>query len=275
VTDAHAIDPIRIFARPKRLAIACIAVLVAAGWLYLGLTLAGMSGVTFLEVLCQPSFGASGFGFGVAPTGLLFVMWCAMALAMMLPTAAPMILTYAEIAETAARKGERVASPLILTAGYVAVWLATAVVLAALQLTLARLSLLDPAMRSASPLFSGAVFVAAGAYQFSALKHACVTQCQHPLPFFFANWTAEPRGVFRLGLRQGLYCLGCCWAMMLLMFAVGVMNVIWMAALGAVMTVEKIATTTRLSRALGVVFIAAGAAFIVSSVVVHWPARAG
>lgn len=273
MTQAHAIDPIRILAQPKRLAIACIAVLVAAGWLYLGLTLAGMSGVTVLDVLCQPSFGASGFG--AAQAGLLFAMWCAMALAMMLPTAAPMILTYAEIAETAARKGERVASPLFLTTGYVAVWLAIAVLLAALQLILAWLSLLDPAMRSASPLFSGAVFLAAGAYQFSALKHACLTQCQHPLPFFFANWTAAPRGVFKLGLRQGLYCFGCCWAMMLLMFAVGVMNVVWMAALGTVMTVEKIATTTRFSRVLGVVFIAAGAVFIVGSVVAHWPARAG
>lgn len=273
MTQAHAIGPIRALARPKALAIGCIAVLVAAGWLYLGLTLAGINGVTFLDVLCQPSFGASGFG--AAQTGLIFAMWCAMALAMMLPTAAPMIVTYAELAGTAARKGERAASPLFLTAGYVAVWLATAVLLAVLQLILARLSLLDPAMRSASPLFSGAVFIAAGAYQFSALKHACVTQCQRPLPFFFANWTAEPRGVFRLGLQQGLYCLGCCWAMMLLMFAVGVMNVIWMAALGAVMTVEKINTTTRFSRALGVVFIAAGAVFIVTSVVAHWPARAG
>jgi predicted metal-binding membrane protein len=268
-----AIQPIRALVRPKLLAIGCIAMLVAAGWIYLGLTLAGMHGATFLELLCQPSFGASGLG--VAQAGLLFAMWCAMVLAMMLPTAAPMILTYAEIAETATRKGERVASPLVLTAGYVSVWLGTAVVLAAVQLILARLSLLDPVMRSASPLFSGAVFIAAGAYQFSALKHACVTQCQHPFRFFFANWTAEPRGVFRLGLRQGLYCLGCCWAMMLLMFAVGVMNVIWMAALGTVMTIEKINTTARFSRALGVVFMLAGAVFIASSVVAHWPARAG
>jgi predicted metal-binding membrane protein len=138
-----------------------------------------------------------------------------------------------------------------------------------------RVSLLDPAMASASPLFSGAVFIAAGLYQFSALKHACVTQCQRPFTFFFANWTAEPRGVFRLGVRQGLYCLGCCWAMMLLMFAVGVMNVVWMTALGAAMTIEKIGTTTRFSRALGIVFILVGAALILASVMAHWPARAG
>ena len=97
-------------------------------------------------------------------------------------------------------------------------------------------------MASASGLFSGAIFIGAGVYQFSALKHACLTQCQQPFPFFFANWATTPRGVFRLGVKQGLYCLGCCWAMMLVMFAVGVMNVIWMAALGIVMTFEKIGT---------------------------------
>ena len=271
MTQLHgaAILPVRVLARPRLLAIACIAVLVAAGWLYLGLALAGLSGAAFLGALCRPSFGATAPD--LAQTALVIAMWCAMALAMMLPTAAPMILTYAELAETAAAKGEPAASPLVLTAGYVGVWLCAALVLAALQLLLVRLSLLDPAMASASPLFSGAVFIGAGVYQFSALKHACVTQCQHPFRFFFANWTAEPRGVFRLGVRQGLYCLGCCWAMMALMFVLGVMNVIWMAALGAMMTIEKISTTTRFSRALGIAFIVIGAAFIVTSIGAHWP----
>jgi predicted metal-binding membrane protein len=265
MTQAHAaaIRPVRALARPRLLAIVCIAVLVAAGWIYLGLMLAGMSGVPALEALCRPSFGVSYPD--AAQAGLLLAMWCAMALATMLPTAGPMILTYADIAETAARKGEKVASPLVLTAGYVVVWLAAAGALAALQIAFARLSLLDPAVAAASPLFSGAVFIGAGLYQFSALKHACLTQCQHPFRFFFANWTAEPAGVFRLGLRQGLYCLGCCWMMMMLMFTVGVMNVVWMAALGTVMTVEKLNTTTRFSRALGVVFILIGVVFVLSS----------
>ena len=136
------------------IAIACIAVLVAAGWIYLGLMLAGMSGVSVLEALCRPTLGASYPQ--AAQAALLFAMWCAMVLAMMLPTAGPMILTYADIAETAAQKGEPAASPLVLTAGYVVVWLAAAAALAALQILFARLSLLDPAMASASPLFSGA-----------------------------------------------------------------------------------------------------------------------
>jgi predicted metal-binding membrane protein len=260
--------------RPKMLAFVCIGVLVAAGWIYLGLVVAGMSGVGVLEALCRPSFGAQA-GWSFAQAGLVFSMWCAMALAMMLPTAGPMILTYAELAETATKKGEPAASPLVLAAGYVLVWLGVAVLLAALQLLLVRLAVLDPAMATASPLFSGAVFIGAGLYQFSALKHACVTQCQHPFRFFFANWTADPRGVFRLGLRQGLYCLGCCWAMMLSMFAVGVMNVVWMAALGAIMAIEKVSTITRFSRALGALFLAIGVAFIVTSVIAHWPMKNG
>jgi predicted metal-binding membrane protein len=259
-------SPVRALSRPRLLALGCIAALAAAGWVYLGVML-GSAGV--LEALCRPSFGNAGPS--VVQAGLIFAMWCAMALAMMLPTAAPMILTYAEIAETAARNGEPAAAPIWLIAGYVGVWLGAAAALAALQLALMRLSLLDPAMASVGPLFSGAAFIGAGLYQFSALKHACLTQCQRPFPFFFANWTAQSRGVLRLGLRQGLYCLGCCWAMMLLMFTVGVMNVVWMAALGMLMTVEKLAGTARFSRVLGVVFVAVGAAFIVTSVVAHWP----
>jgi predicted metal-binding membrane protein len=269
--ESHAVPAgaIRALARPKALAIGCIAVLVAAGWIYLGLMLAGATGEGLWAALCRPTFGSAAPG---AMQGVLVLaMWTAMALAMMLPTAAPMIVTYAELAETAAAKGEPAASPLVLAAGYLAVWLGAALVLAGLQGLFARLALIDSAMATASPLFSGALFIGAGLYQFSALKHACVTQCQHPFRFFFANWTAAPRGVFRLGIRQGLYCLGCCWAMMLLMFAVGVMNVVWMAALGAVMAIEKVGTTMRFSRALGVAFMLCGAALIISAVVTRWP----
>jgi predicted metal-binding membrane protein len=214
-------------------------------------------------------------GWTVRDGALIYVMWCAMTFAMMLPTAGGMILTYAEIAETAAAKREAAVPPLVLTTGYAAVWLGFAAAATLLQLLLNRLALLDPAMSSASALFSGAIFLAAGAYQFSALKHACVTLCQRPFPFFFANWSTRPRAVFRLGVRQGLYCLGCCWAMMLVMFAVGVMNVVWMAALGVIMGLEKVMSATRFSRAVGVAFVAIGAAFILSSFIAHWPARGG
>jgi predicted metal-binding membrane protein len=189
-------------------------------------------------------------------------MWVAMTLAMMLPTAGPMILSYAEIADTAARKGEPVVSPLILATGYLTVWLGFALAASLVQALSPRAALTEAG--SAGLLASGAIFLLAGAYQFSALKRACLTQCQRPFPFFFANWTSEPVGVVRLGLRQGLHCLGCCWAMMLLMFAVGAMNVIWMAALGAIMTIEKLTTTPRFARVVGAIFIAIGLGFIVT-----------
>ena len=263
----------RLLARPRVIALTCIVVLVATGWIYLGLVLAGQRADSFMSALCRPLYGAADVS--AATVLLTLAMWCAMALAMMLPTAAPMIMTYAELAETAARKGEPAASPLVLAAGYVLVWLGAAFALAALQTALAYYGLLDDLMSVASPLFAGALFLLAGAYQFSALKHACVTQCQHPFRFFFGNWTADPRGVFGLGLRQGGYCLGCCWAMMLLMFAIGVMSVFWMATLGAIMATEKVMTTARFSRALGALFCLLGLAIIISAVVERWPVKPG
>jgi predicted metal-binding membrane protein len=254
------------FARPKLLAAFCVIALAGLGWLALGLLFTGMGA---FEALCRPlgaAWGASGFA-------IVALMWGAMTLAMMLPSAAPMILTYAEIADTAARKGERIVSPFTLAAGYTLVWLGFAAAATLAQYAFTRAALLDAGMASASGLFSGAIFVGAGVYQFSALKHACLTQCQRPFPFFFANWATTPRGVFRLGVRQGLYCLGCCWAMMLMMLAVGVMNVIWMTALGMLMTIEKLGTGKRFSHLIGAALIAIGVAFVLSALVAHWPVR--
>jgi len=303
-SDEHALDGLppaaarlgHALGRPVPIAIACLVALAGLGWIWLVVMVAGWAargdagslgpgmglldlltrpdgldriGRALVEVLCRPSFGAQELSETAGQGALVLAMWIAMTLAMMLPTAAGMIVTYAQIADTAARKGEPVVSPLVLTAGYVGVWLGFAVAATALQAALTRLALLDSAMASASPLFSGAVLIGAGAYQFTALKHACVTRCQRPFPFFFANWSSEPRGIFRLGLRQGLYCLGCCWATMLAMFAVGTMNVVWMVAFALVMTLEKMTVTTRFSHAAGVAFVAIGVAFIAVAVAAH------
>ena len=255
------------FARPKVIAAACVMVLAALGWLYLGLMAAGSAGGAF-AALCSAMGGIGTYDFV-----FMALMWVAMVLAMMLPTAGPMIFTYAEIADTAARKGERIISPLVLAGGYGVIWFGFAAAAALAQFAFARFAALDVGVVSAGGLFSGAIFVGAGAYQFSALKHACLTQCQRPFPFFFAHWETTARGVFRLGLKQGLYCLGCCWAMMLVMFAVGVMNIAWMAAIGIVMTIEKMITGRRFSHAVGVVLIGIGIVVVATSVAAHWPGR--
>jgi predicted metal-binding membrane protein len=277
-----------VFARPKWLAVFCIGALAGLGWLYLALMIAQHPGPLsalgpgmdllaplsrVLDVLCRADLGATSSDHDTSLV-LVALMWGAMTLAMMLPSAAPMIFTYAEIADTAARKGERVVSPFVIAGGFMAVWFGFAALATIVQIDLARLMLLNHGMTSASGLFSGAIFIGAGAYQFSALKHACLKQCQNPFPFFFANWATTPRGVFRIGLKQGLYCVGCCWAMMLVMFAVGVMNVVWMAALGMVMTLEKISTGKRLTYAVGGVLITIGVSLAATAIAAHWPARA-
>jgi len=256
------------FARPQRLAVLCVVGLAGLGWFVLGLQAANSS---WLEALCRPLPAGT---LSVAAVAAIASMWAAMTLAMMLPSAAPMILTYAQIADTAARKNETVVSPFVLAGGYTAVWLGFAALATLAQIGLTRMALIDPAMSTVSGLFSGAIFIGAGAYQFSALKQACLRQCRNPFPFFFTNWTTTRPGVFRLGLRQGLFCLGCCWAMMAVMFAVGVMNVVWMAGLGIVMTLEKLGTGRRFTQVLGVVLIGAGVYFVAEGFAAHWPGRA-
>lgn len=164
-------------------------------------------------------------------------MWFLMAIAMMLPSAAPMIRTYCEIADTAAAKGERVVHPFVLVAGYVAVWLAASLAFALLAqaVQIATGSAVAPLRGGAA----AAALVIAGIYQFSGWKDACLKKCRNPFNILFARWAVRPSRIFILGLEQGIWCLGCCWALMLVMFAVGVMNVFWMALVGLFTVVEK------------------------------------
>jgi predicted metal-binding membrane protein len=167
---------------------------------------------------------------GALPT--MWAMWSLMAVAMMLPSAAPMIRTYCEIADTAAAKGEAAVHPLMLVAGYLTVWALASLLFAGLTFGLA----------TAAPLSgyaASAALAVAGLYQFSGLKEACLEKCRNPFAVLFARWSKRPSRIFRLGVEQGLWCLGCCWALMLVMFAVGVMNVFWMALIGLFAIVEK------------------------------------
>lgn len=267
-----------VFARPKTIAVVCVIVLASLGWIYLGILSANAipasSGLwSWITALCRPAAAASSAGF--IQFVLIATMWSAMALAMMLPSAAPMILTYAEIADTAAGKGEPVVSPFALAFGYAAVWIVFALLAATLQTALASAGLNWSNGSDAASRVAGILFLVAGLYQFSTLKQSCLRACQQPFPFFFANWRTTIRGVFGLGLRQGLHCLGCCWAMMLLMLITGAMNIVWMAGLGLVMTIEKMTSTPRFSRILGVIFIVIGVAILAANTAGFGWARVG
>ena len=187
-----------------------------------------------------------------------FLMWSAMSVAMMLPSAAPMLRTYADIADTAAQRGQDARSTLWLASGYLTAWLAFAFAAAILQ-TGAVVGGLLTASDARLPLATGGlVLLGAGLYQFTPLKEACLRKCRNPFATLFGRWTTTRSGVFRLGVDQGVWCLGCCWALMLIMLAVGVMNLAWMAVLAVVTLLEKTGKRTAMVRGTGFLLCAWG-----------------
>jgi len=204
-------------------------------------------------------------GTGIAVFAALTAMWFLMALAMMLPSAAPMIRTYCEIADTARQKREPVVHPLVLVSGYLVVWLAASALFAALTLAIQALAatgqLLDPVRGIAGATALGI----AGLYQFSNLKEACLKKCRRPFSILFARWSTKPARIFRLGIEQGVWCLGCCWALMLVMFAVGTMNLFWMALIALFTLVEKQGTKRFPTHLAGAILLVWAAALLVSS----------
>ena len=173
---------------------------------------------------------------------LLWAMWAAMMAAMMLPSATPMLLLYDGAAK---RQGidARVSAErqvYALAAGYVAVWALFSIGATAMQRILSMLLLVSPMMTLTSPVAAAAMLVVAGAYQLTPLKHACLRACQSPLGFMMGHWRPGIAGAFRMGIDHGIYCLGCCWALMLLLFVGGVMNLAVIATLSVVVAFEKI-----------------------------------
>jgi predicted metal-binding membrane protein len=172
---------------------------------------------------------------------LLWAMWAVMMTAMMLPTATPLILLYA----AAARRNEEVDRPArdiyALAAGYLFVWALFSVMATTLQRLLASALLLTPMMEPATPVAGAVVLAIAGLYQLTPFKRACLRACRSPLGFMVQRWRGGAAGAFRLGMDHGAYCLGCCWALMLILFAGGVMNLVVIVAITAWVLVEKIA----------------------------------
>ena len=195
----------------------------------------------------------------------LAMMWFLMAVATMLPSAAPMIRTYCEIADTAFTKGEPAVHPLMLVAGYLTVWLIASLAFAGLTLGFRRAILGGQTFDPAGGIVAAMLLGIAGAYQFSSLKEACLKKCRWPFSSLFARWSGRPERIFKLGAEQGLWCIGCCWALMLVMFAVGIMNLFWMALLGLFALLEKQVHGHISSRIAGAILLVwAGALLLVS-----------
>lgn len=194
----------------------------------------------------------------VAEIGLLHlaVMWALMALGMMLPTSIPVMRRLADLLHG------RPEAPRVFLAfaiGYLAVWSAFSLLAAVAQWLLAGWELVDSLGRSQNATFAAVLLGFAGFYQFTRLKHACLTRCRHPMTFFMAHWRPGIRGGIVMGLRHGIDCLGCCWPLMLLAFVGGTMNLAWMGLAMVLMLVEKLAGAGRYVTApLGILLILAG-----------------
>ena len=229
----------RILRRERLIVAAGILLLAALCWAFL-LNGAGMDRGMAMAGMAPPAFSA------------LALMWWLMMIAMMLPSAAPAILLYGLVRE---RRGDdaRVAQTWVFLAGYIAAWLLFSLVAAAAQHMLA-----GPAS-SLGNAAAGAVLILAGLYQLSPLKSACLRQCRSPAQFISRHWRPGVSGALRLGALHGVYCVGCCWMLMALLFVGGVMNFAWIAALTLVVGVEKLVPGGDLiGRAAGVAMVAWG-----------------
>jgi predicted metal-binding membrane protein len=194
---------------------------------------------------------------------LLFVMWTVMMVAMMVPAVTPLVLMFARVNRQ--KGGGRVVGPAaILLLGYLLVWAGFSGLATLAQWKLHSAAILSPTIVSSSAILGGLVLVAAGLFQLSALKRACLVRCRSPLSFLMLEWRDGRWGTLVMGLKHGAYCVGCCWLLMALLFVAGVMNLLWVAAIAVLVFVERVAPNgERLGRIAGAALIVAGIALVV------------
>lgn len=192
---------------------------------------------------------------------LTFAMWAVMMIGMMAPSVAPVVLLYARVRRQAISQGEPFAATAWFAGGYLLAWTLFSLLATGAQWGFDRAALLTPIMTTASAPVGATLLVAAGIYQWSPLKQMCLAHCQSPLTFLqrHGGFQREANRSLVLGLRHGIYCIGCCWALMALLFVGGIMNVAWIAGLSALVLLEKATPLGRaLGRMAGIGFIAAG-----------------
>jgi predicted metal-binding membrane protein len=191
----------------------------------------------------------------LANWGAVFSMWTVMMAAMMLPSAAPMVLTFAVLSR---KRNERLRA-FFFFSGYLALWAAFSGAATIIQWGLQSLGWITPMIVSKSVGLSAVLLLIAGIFQFSPLKQTCLRACRSPLGFLLSDWQDGLAGAWRMGARHGRYCLGCCWAMMMLLFVGGAMNLPWIVALAALVAIEKLAVRGELiAQVLGGVMIGSG-----------------
>jgi predicted metal-binding membrane protein len=249
--------------RDRWIILGALAVITALAWAYLiWFPTEGehhsivMSGMDLADDYAPTASGSSATAFAVSSA-----MWVVMMVGMMTPSAAPIILLYARVGRSAEAQGKPFAPAAWFAGGYLLVWTAFGLVAALLQLQLQAMALLSPGMASSTDVFAAGLLIAAGIYQWTPLKRSCLRYCQSPLQFIqrHGGFRADAPGALALGTRHGAYCVGCCWALMLLLFAGGMMNLLWVAAIAGLVLLEKLLPFgPSIARTAGALMVASG-----------------
>ena len=258
--------------RDRAIVAAAIIIIAAISWVYtvyLSETSMSMSGMQGASDGVMDMGRADMRSWRAADFGLMYVMWAVMMVAMMAPSAAPMLLMFATLNRKRREREAPYVSTGVFLAGYVIVWAVFSIAATAGNWGLHQASLLSSMMgASTSGYLGGVLLLLAGAFQWSRLKNECLTQCRTPMGFLMTSWREGRGGALRMGLDHGAYCLGCCWALMLLLFVLGIMNLLWIAALAAFVLAERVAPKGEwISRISGVLLVGWGIWRIVTSAV--------
>jgi predicted metal-binding membrane protein len=258
--------------RDRLIILAALLLLIAAAWAYLFRLAAGMAMPAHMQDMPMPGMDMAGtMGPAVKPLDftdalLTFAMWLVMMVGMMTPAVTPTILLYARVGRQAGLQQKPFASAGWFAGGYFLAWAGFSLVATATQIGLRDAMLLTAMLKSASDPLSGIMLVAAGLNQWSPWKDSCLENCRNPLLFIQRHGGFRPQAgaALWLGIRHGLYCVGCCWALMLLLFVGGIMNIAWIAGLAILVLAEKLwSHGPLLSRAVGVAAVASGLFLIV------------
>jgi predicted metal-binding membrane protein len=247
--------------RRDRLIVAIgLAAVVALAWLYTA-TGAGMD-TSMADMPMDMPMPWSPFY-----AALTFVMWWVMMIAMMVPSAAPTVLLFTTIRRKQEASARASVEAWIFLGGYLLMWAGFSLIALLAQWGLERAGMLSMAMVSTSAVLGGVILLAAGLYQFTPVKSACLRYCQSPVLFLSRYWRPGAKGALLMGLRHGGFCLGCCWFLMALLFVTGVMNLVWIAGIALYVACEKLLPLShRLSRAAGVALVVSGAIVLTRAV---------
>jgi predicted metal-binding membrane protein len=250
--------------RDRLVVIAALIAVITISWAYL-LAGAGME-MSAVEMtrMSQPGMAGTMTGSGMMDpvlwtpgyAVLMFFMWWIMMVAMMLPSAAPMILLFASINRKQQDSGHPYVGTGVFAGGYLMAWAIFSIIAVSLQWGFERIGALSPMLVGTNATFGGILLLAAGVYQLTPLKHACLRHCRSPLAYLGNHWRPGPLGALRMGLTHGAICVGCCWFLMGLLFLGGVMNLYWIAGIALYVLLEKTVPAGHwLSYTVGVVFL--------------------